>query len=87
MERIVLRIETDKRFIECDQPLLIFIDDVDVYGNVCYCASTGHGFGCYPVLIKHSRPMTSEEIESFKGSIYGYNLNDFKIVQKRIRRQ
>lgn len=82
-ERLMLRIETDKQYYEYGTPLLIFVDDVGERGLVYYCSATGHGYGQHQALIAQSRPMTKEEIESFHGTIYGYNLNDFKIVKRR----
>lgn len=84
-ERLVIRIEKIKRFYEYGKPLLIFIDEVcEPYKNVVYAACTGHGEGNYNALIQQSRPITKEELANFNGEIYGYNLNDFNIVKKRI---
>lgn len=83
MERLIIRIEKNKKFIEYNKPLLIFIDEIDAAGFVTCVSYTGHTSGEYNALIKQTRPITPAELVMFNGCIYGYNLTDFKIVKRR----
>lgn len=84
MERVIVRIENKKGFIEYGQPLLIFVDAPASNGQVLYCAYTGHGEGDYSALIQQTRPATEEELNNLW--LYDYNLKNFKIVKKFIRK-
>ena len=83
MERLIIRIEKNKKFIEYNKPLLIFVDDIDAAGLVTCASYTGHTSGEYSALIKQTRPITPAELVTFNGYIYGYNLADFKIIKRR----
>lgn len=85
MERVVIRIDNIKGFVEYGKPVLIFIDAPVNINKVLYCACTGHGEGDYNALIQQTRPITDEELKYFNNKIYGYNLNNFKVVKKFIR--
>lgn len=64
-ERVIVRIETDKRFAEYGKFLLIFPDDsLDItYKTVYISQVTGYGEGDYYTMIKQSRPATPEETQ------------------------
>lgn len=84
MYRVIVRIETNKNFIECDTPTLILLDEPSNWGYVAYCSATGHGEGEYKALLKQSRPATPEE--AIKAvDLYGYNtIKDLKIVKRKV---
>ena len=84
MERVIVRIENQMSFYECGMPILIFIDAPTIKGDVLYCSATGHGEGDYNAILKQTRPATNEEIENLW--FYGYDLEDFKLVKRFIRK-
>lgn len=83
MYRVIVRIETDKRFYEYGKPLLILLDEPANRGRVCYCSATGHGEGDYSALLQQSRPATPDETENAL-KFYGYDdIKDLKIVKRK----
>lgn len=83
-DRIIIRIDKLKSFIEYGHPVIIFLDEPANYGRVLFMGWTGSGEGEYNALIEQTRPITDEELKSYNGFIYGVNLNEFKIVKKRM---
>lgn len=84
-DRIIIRIDKLKSFYEYGHPVIIFLDEPANYGRVFYASYTGSGEGDYHALIEQTRPITDEELKSYNGFIYGVNLNEFKIVKKRMK--
>lgn len=81
--RIIIRIDKLKKFIEYGHPVVIFLDEPANNGMVFYAGYTGSGEGDYNALIKQTRPITDEELKSYNGFIYGINLNEFRIVKRK----